>query len=164
MKRSFIETLLGAVVLLIAGMFIVFAYNSSTTRQSSGGGSQQLKASFTKVDGINIGTDVKISGIKVGRVSDLSLDKQSFLATVTIDIDRGLSLPKDSVITIASEGLLGGNYVGITPGGDEETLKNGDSFSFAQSPTSLTDMLSRFVFSAAQGKDSKNGDEKDKAN
>lgn len=148
MQRSLIETILGGVVLLIAGMFIIFAYNSSNTR-SSGGGGYTLSANFSKVDGVTVGTDVKVSGIKVGRVSALDLDPATFLAKLTIEIGDSIKLPKDSVIAISSDGLLGGNYVSITPGGDPDLLAAGDSFSYAQAPTSLTELLARFVFSAS---------------
>jgi phospholipid/cholesterol/gamma-HCH transport system substrate-binding protein len=150
MNKSLIETILGAVVLCIAGFFMLMAYNSSSIGSNNKG--YLLKASFDKVDGVSIGTDVKVSGIKIGTVTGMKLDPVSFLATISLAIDPEIKLPKDTVISIASEGLLGGNYVSMTVGGEEETLKAGDSFTFTQSPVSITDILGKFVFSAAESK------------
>jgi phospholipid/cholesterol/gamma-HCH transport system substrate-binding protein len=150
MNKSLIETILGAVVLTVAGFFMLMAYNSSSLGGHSNG--YILKASFDKVDGVSIGTDIKVSGIKIGTVTDMKLDTATFLATLTLSIDGAIKLPKDTVVSIASEGLLGGNYVSMIVGGDEETLKAGDSFTFTQSPISITDMLGKFVFSAAESK------------
>ncbi|MFN7901851.1 MAG: outer membrane lipid asymmetry maintenance protein MlaD [Holosporales bacterium] len=150
MSRSVFETILGAVVLLIAGVFVIFAYNSSTTHRGVKDG-YVLHAVFSKVGSVTVGTDVRIAGIKVGRVSNLSLDQRTFLARLSVTLDESIQLPRDSVITVASEGLLGGNFVAITPGGDPDTLKNGETFAFTEAPTNLSDLLARFVFSSASG-------------
>ena len=145
MKRSLIETLLGAVVLLLAGFFIFTAYQSSTIASKDG---YVLRATFDKIDGVGIGTDVKISGIKVGSITGLKLDPQTYLATVEMSINEAV---------VQSEGLLGGSYLSLVPGGSEEMLEPGAALAYTQSPTSLTDLIGRFVFSATgQGKDGKN--------
>jgi phospholipid/cholesterol/gamma-HCH transport system substrate-binding protein len=154
MKRSLIETLLGAVVLLLAGFFIFTAYQSSTIASKDG---YVLRATFDKIDGVGIGTDVKISGIKVGSITGLKLDPQTYLATVEMSINEAYRLPTDTVAVVQSEGLLGGSYLSLVPGGSEEMLEPGAALAYTQSPTSLTDLIGRFVFSATgQGKDGKN--------
>jgi phospholipid/cholesterol/gamma-HCH transport system substrate-binding protein len=154
MKRSLIETLLGAVVLLLAGFFIFTAYQSSTIASHDG---YVLRATFDKIDGVGIGTDVKISGIKVGSITALRLDPETYLATIEMTINDVYRLPTDTVAVVQSEGLLGGSYLSLVPGGSEEMLVPGAVITYTQSPTSLTDLIGRFVFSATgQGKDGKN--------
>lgn len=155
MKRSLIETLLGAVVLLLAGFFVFTAYQSSTIASHDG---YVLRATFDKIDGVGIGTDVKISGIKVGSITALRLDPGTYLATIEMTINDVYRLPTDTVAVVQSEGLLGGSYLSLVPGGSEEMLVPGAVITYTQSPTSLTDLIGRFVFSATgQGKDGKNG-------
>jgi phospholipid/cholesterol/gamma-HCH transport system substrate-binding protein len=155
MKRSMIETLLGAVVLLLAGFFVVTAYQSSTIASSDG---YMLRATFDKIDGVGVGTDVKISGIKVGSITSLHLDPETYLATIEIIINDVYRLPTDTVAVVQSEGLLGGSYLSLVPGGNEEMLAPGAAIQYTQAPTSLTDLIGRFVFSATgQGKSSATG-------
>jgi phospholipid/cholesterol/gamma-HCH transport system substrate-binding protein len=144
------------VVLTVAGFFMLLAYNSSSIGGHSKG--YILKASFDKVDGVSVGTDVKVSGIKIGTITDMKLDPTTFLATLSLSIDPKIKLPKDTVVSIASDGLLGGHYVSMAVGGAEEFLQAGDSFTYTQSPISITDMLGKFVFSATQNKGEKGGD------
>ncbi len=146
MNRSTLETLLGAVVLAIALYFGYYIYQSNSGVNS--GGEYQLIANFSKIDGVKPGTDVRLSGIKVGSVRDVKLDPDTYLASIHISIDDQYKVPKDSVISVASEGLLGGHYVALEPGGEEEYLADGDTFSYTQAPTSLTDLLGKFIFSA----------------
>jgi phospholipid/cholesterol/gamma-HCH transport system substrate-binding protein len=155
MKRSLIETLLGAVVLLLAGFFVITAWRSSSIATTDG---YVLKATFDKIDGVAIGTDVKISGIKVGSVTSLSLDPQSYLATVGMNISEAYRLPVDTVAAVQSEGLLGGTYLALIPGGDENMLKPGASVAYTQAAVSLTELLGKFVFSATQAGKDKGGD------
>jgi phospholipid/cholesterol/gamma-HCH transport system substrate-binding protein len=157
MNRSLIETVLGGVVLAIAALFVVFAYNTSTLKGSNGQG-YALKANFNKIDGISVGSDVRISGIKVGTVTNLALNPQTFQADMSINVKKDVLLPTDTVIKVESEGLLGGHFISLVPGGEEEVLKEGAIFAFAESPTSLSELLSRFVFSAAEKKNDKTSD------
>ncbi len=147
MNKNMIETLLGAVVLTVAAFFVVFAYNSSGLKTTNG---YVLKADFSRVDGVGLGTDVKISGVKVGSITGLNLNPTSYRATLTLAIDNAYKLPSDSQATIASEGLLGGSYVSLVPGADEIMLAEGDTIEFTTPATSLTDLLGKFVFSMGQ--------------
>ncbi|MBM3599740.1 MAG: outer membrane lipid asymmetry maintenance protein MlaD [Alphaproteobacteria bacterium] len=146
MRRNVIETVMGAVVLVVAGMFLFFAYSGSTVRTVGG---YELVARFERVDGIAVGSDVRISGIKVGTVTDNSLDPKSYLAIVKMSIKPTVQVPADTVAEIATEGLLGGRYLALVPGGDDQMLKPGGVIKFTQAPVDLTTLLGKFVFSAA---------------
>jgi len=97
MNRNAVETIMGAVVLVVAAVFLFFAY---TTTQVNATGGTEYTAQFDRVDGLRDGGDVKISGIKVGTIESQSLDPKTFLATVTVNIDPRIKLPEDSVAVI----------------------------------------------------------------
>lgn len=149
-KRNLFEAVMGAVVLLFALSFVVIAYKGG----AASGNAQQytLTAKFDRIDGLNVGSDVKISGIKVGSVLSSEIDPRTFLALVSFSIDERLKLPKDSSAEIIGESLLGGKYLAIIPGGDEEVLKAGEEVAFTQSSISLESLIGRFIFN--QGEDS----------
>jgi phospholipid/cholesterol/gamma-HCH transport system substrate-binding protein len=149
--RNMIETVMGAVVLVVAAMFLAFAYNHSSLRAVSG---YEVSARFDRVDGVSAGTDVRISGIKIGTVIDQRLDTERYLAVVRMSIDPKVKLPADTVAEVASEGLLGGRYLALIPGGDVEMIKPGGEIKFTQSPVDLIQMLGKFMFSGPdQSKD-----------
>ena len=138
------EIALGAEVLVVAGVFAGFAVNSTGTRLAAAPG-YELNASFLSAEGVRPGTEVRIGGVRVGSVSRMSLDPQSFRAQVAVRIDEGLSLPDDSTIQVASEGLLGGTYIDILPGGSPDDLEPGQMFQDTQSAISLVQLMLRFV-------------------
>lgn len=142
--RNMIETVMGAVVLLVAAMFLGFAYNHSSLRTVSG---YEVVARFDRVDGVSAGTDVRISGIKIGTVIEQRLDTERYLAVVRMSIDPKVKLPSDTVAEVASEGLLGGRYLALIPGGETEMIKPGGEIKFTQSPVDLVQMLGKFMFS-----------------
>jgi phospholipid/cholesterol/gamma-HCH transport system substrate-binding protein len=144
--RSMIETVMGAVILIVAAMFLVFAYRYSNLRAVSG---YEVSARFDRIDGISPGTDVRIGGIKVGTVLDQRLDSKSFLAVVRMSIDPSIKLPADTVAEVASEGLLGGRYMALIPGGADAVIQPGGEIKFTQSPVDLVQMLGKFMFSTA---------------
>lgn len=146
MKRNVIETVMGGVVLVVAGMFLFFAYSGSSMRTVGG---YELLARFERVDGIAVGSDVRISGIKVGTVTDNTLDLKSYVAVVRMNIKPNVLVPTDTVAEIASEGLLGGRYLSLVPGGDDQMLKPGAVIRFTQSPVDIATLLGKVVFSAA---------------
>lgn len=142
--RNMIETVMGAVVLVVAAMFLAFAYSHSSLRAVSG---YEVQARFDRVDGVSAGTDVRISGIKIGTVIDQRLDPDRYLAVVRMSIDPKIKLPADTVAEVASEGLLGGRYLALIPGGETEMIKPGGEIKFTQSPVDLVQMLGKFMFS-----------------
>ena len=149
MHRNIIETVMGGVVLIVAAVFLVFVYSSSNIRTSSG---YELSARFNRVDGVSPGTDVRMSGIKIGAVTDIELDRQSYLAVLRMAIDDDIQLPTDSTAKVQNDGLLGGSFLAIEPGADEEMLAAGGEIRFTQDPINIADLIGRFIFSAAEEK------------
>jgi phospholipid/cholesterol/gamma-HCH transport system substrate-binding protein len=142
MASSAAETVIGALVLGIAGGFLVYAGQSAgyaTDRDT-----YSLKASFRSAEGIAVGTDVRLAGIKVGAVTGLELDRASYQALATFAVEDGLEIPEDSDVKIASEGLLGGSFIEITPGASDFVLADGDEIVNTQSSVSLLNLLMRF--------------------
>lgn len=147
MQRSLIETLMGAVVLAVAALFLGFAYSSSDIGRGNG---YELYAEFTTVGGLKVGNDVRMSGIKIGSVLSQDLNPETFLARVTLSVDDNVKLPADTSAAIASESLLGGNYLDLVPGGAEELLKPGDRIEYTQDAVDLIQLLGKFMFSPGQ--------------
>jgi len=147
--RSLAEMATGAAILIIAGLFLAYAVLHSG-RGAVGGEGMLLRASFDRIDGLNTGADVRIAGVKVGTVTGSRIDPQTFAAVVTMRVDDSLKLPADSSAEITSEGLLGGKYVSLVPGGSDKILKDGDQITETQGSVSLESLLGRFIFSVTQ--------------
>ncbi len=143
MSRSIVETLMGALVLAVAIAFLVFAYTRSTVATVSG---YELTAKFSRLDGLNPGSDVRISGIKVGSVIAMTLDPTSFRAVARLSIDPVYKLPVDSSISVVSDGLLGGKYASIEPGGMDEVIPPGGEIQYTQDSILLEQLIGKFVF------------------
>ena len=144
MRRNIIETVLGAVVLLVAGFFLVFAYTSADLHKVKG---YLLTARFTSIGGLQNGADVRISGVKVGSVAGLTLDPATYLAVVHLSIDPAVKLPRDTVALVASESLLGGKYLSLEPGGDSDQLAPGARIEYTQSTPGFEQLLGQVIFS-----------------
>ncbi len=153
MKRSVVETVLGAVVILVAGFFLVFSYKTGNARKIVG---YDVIAEFAGVGGLAVGDDVMVSGVKVGSVSAVELDPKTYLAEVHMSIAPSVKLPVDTAALISSQSLLGGRYLQLEPGADEEMLKPGGKIQYTQAPQNLEELLGKFIFSMQQDK-SKNG-------
>jgi phospholipid/cholesterol/gamma-HCH transport system substrate-binding protein len=143
MKGNLFEALIGAVVLAVAAVFLVFAFSTTDVGAVDG---YEVTATFDRVDGVNAGADVRMSGIKIGTVTKLELDPQTFLARATLNIDSAVELPSDSSAEITTEGLLGGKYMAIVPGGAEDVIPDGGRIQFTQSSLSLEGLIGRFGF------------------
>lgn len=144
MANNAIETVMGAVVLAVAGGFLYFAYDSSSVKSVDG---YKIEADFTNITGIGLGSDVRIGGIKIGVIEKLKLDPKTYQAVAQMRINDDIILPKDSSASVQSAGLLGDKFVAIEPGGDEKNLGSGDKITFTQSSVSLEEMIGKFVFS-----------------
>lgn len=136
------EVLLGAVVMIAAVVFVVFALRTTGTALSQAPG-YPLHATFRSAEGVRMGTEVRLAGVKIGSVSALSLDPVTFRAQVTVNILPEIQLPTDSSIQVASEGLLGGTFIEILPGGDVENIAADGNFQDTQSAVSLIALLLR---------------------
>jgi phospholipid/cholesterol/gamma-HCH transport system substrate-binding protein len=104
-------------------------------------------AKFNRADGVNIGTDVRLSGIKVGTVQKLALDPKSYNAVLTLALENYVKLPDDSSVRITSEGLLGNQYLSIEPGSSMQTIKAGGEIENTQGSIDIIGLLGKAVFS-----------------
>ena len=140
------------IVLLVAIGFIVFAFRSAGL--SGGAGGYEIIADFDDASGLAPGTDVRMAVVKIGTVVSQRLDPETFFAEVVLSIDDSIELPSDTSARIVPEGLLGGNFVELEPGGDVETIAPGGEVEFTQGAINVVDLLGRFVFGAAESSDS----------
>lgn len=143
MSRSLVETLLGAAVIVVAALFIVFAYTRSSVATVDG---YLVSAKFTRVDGLLRGADVRVGGIKVGSVIEQTLDTNSFQAVVQMSIADHVKLPVDSSAAVVSDGLLGGKYIDIEPGGEDDVLKADSVITHTQSSFMIEQVVGKFIF------------------
>ncbi|MEE8204360.1 MAG: outer membrane lipid asymmetry maintenance protein MlaD [Alphaproteobacteria bacterium] len=145
MGKTLLETLIGALVLVVAIAFITMAYTRSDVKTVKG---YTVLAQFTAIDGLNVGDDVRISGIKVGSVTDQTLDYDYFRAIVHMSIDPAVELPEDTTAAVVSEGLLGGKYVALEPG-DDELITDSGEITLTQSSVNLESLLGKFIYSGS---------------
>jgi phospholipid/cholesterol/gamma-HCH transport system substrate-binding protein len=143
MQNNSFETLMGALVIFVAAGFLYFAY-TSTSIGSLGG--YDLKARFASADGIATGTDVRLHGIKIGRVSSLELDPKNYAAIVQISIRNDVQIPDDSSIKITSAGIMGSSYLAIQPGGSEKVLPAGGEITNTQGSIDLMGLIGRAIY------------------
>ena len=150
MGRNAIETVMGAVVLMMAGMFLYFAYTTAEIKTVQG---YNVSAAFYKIGGLNKGSDVRISGIKIGTVTEQNLDSETFDAVVRMSISSDIKLPLDTTAVIASEGILGGKYVRLEPGTQKSYLADGGIITKIKDFTSLEDQVGKIIFLATGSSD-----------
>lgn len=149
MSKNFVETLVGAIVILIAIGFLYSAYKTTDMNISTNQG-YVLNAKFDRADGINLGSEVRVGGIKIGKVIALELDEKTYQAIIKMVIKNEVTIPSDSSAEIIGNGLLGEKYVSIVPGIEEEKFANDDTITFTQSSVSLESLIGKFIFSSAE--------------
>jgi len=142
--KNIVETILGAIVLVVAIGFLFFAYKTTNLNADKG---YELTANFSQIDGLEIGSAVKVAGIKVGKILDLKIDPQTYSAIVVMDVRKDIKLPLDTAAVISSSGMLGGKFMSLEPGADEEFLEPGDKIEYTQSVPSLEKLLGQVIFS-----------------
>ena len=147
MGKTLIETILGAIVLIVAAMFVMFAYSSTNVRAVKG---YEVTAKFHTVSGLGSGSDVKIAGIKVGTVIEQRLDPNTFEAVLTLSLDSSVKLPRDTVARVSSEGLLGSNFIALDPGGDDKNIAPGGQITETQSPVDIVQLLGKVIFGGVE--------------
>ena len=148
MTRNFLETILGAVVLAVAIAFFYYAYQSSNGSSSG----YDLFAQFDRIDGLDNGADVRIGGIKVGSVTQQTLDPATYRRQGELHRSgqcRAAAL--DTSAAIMSDGLLGGKYLSLEPGGDIDMLEAGDEVTLTQSSIRLEDLIGQLIYSGGSG-------------
>ncbi len=148
MKRNVMETVLGAVVLIVAVVFLGFSYSSANIGDVNG---YQVTADFSGTGGLSIGDDVQISGVKIGSIAKIELKPEDYMARVTMDINDKVQLPDDTSAFISSESLLGGKYMELQPGASEDMLGAGGHIQYTQAPQNLEQLLGKFIFSMDKG-------------
>lgn len=142
------EVAAGAITVLVAAGFLAYATQVAGLT-NSGTDSYELTASFRSADGVGPGSEVRLAGVKIGSVTALELNRETFRADLRVSVVSDVILPEDSSIAISSEGLLGGNFVEIIPGGSPFNLAAGDEFTDTQGALSLLGLLAKFVSSSA---------------
>ena len=143
MSHNPTEIAVGGVVLAAAVGFAIYAGQAAGLAQASNG--YELTASFRSVEGITVGTDVRLAGVKIGTVTELELNPETFRADTTFSVKEGVEIPDDSAVVISAEGLLGGNFVEIMPGGSPFGLAPGEEIVDTQGSVSLVTLLLKFV-------------------
>jgi phospholipid/cholesterol/gamma-HCH transport system substrate-binding protein len=152
MGRTFIETIMGAVVLLVAAIFLVFAYSQANLGAVKG---YSVSADFANVGGLPNGGEVRINGIKVGTVTSQSIDTKNFDAVVRMSIMPDVRLPDDTVASVANDGLLGGKYVRLDPGSSSHTIPPDGTITHTKNYQSLEEMVGEIIFLATDTTPSK---------
>lgn len=147
-QRSLTETLAGAVVLAVAVGFLGYAV-VNTGRASVGG--YPLHARFDRIDGVNVGADVRIAGVKVGSITEATVDPKTFQADVSFTVQDAMHLPTDTSAEITTDGLLGGKYIALVPGGEDKTIPPGGRVTITQSSISLEQLVGKYIFGSTGG-------------
>jgi len=148
-RAGIFETIVGVVVLAVAALFLFYAYRASG--QDSERGAYRLDAVFGRVDGVSVGSEVRIAGVKVGSVSANSLDPQTYEARVQLAVSSGVAIPEDSIAKVVSDGLLGGAHVSIEPGASDVMLKSGEQITLTQGSVDLLGLAVQAFTSNAGG-------------
>lgn len=145
--RNIVETIVGALVLLVAGVFVFYAFAKSDRTGPDG---YEIVARFGRIDGLKRGADVTLSGVKVGTVTGFDLDGKTYQAVVHLTVSSRVTLPTDTNAKIVSESLLGGMVVVLEPGADKNRITPGGEISNTQDAIPLTELIAKFMFGTGQ--------------
>ena len=149
MKSNTFEAIVGAFVIILSLVFLFYGFSTMKLQNSD---NYNISALFNRIDGIKIGSDIRMSGIKIGTVANQELDNSSFEAKVLMSIDSKILIPDDSSAKITSDGLLGGNYISIEPGGSDIYLLNNEEIFFTQGSVDLIGLVCEALFSVEDEK------------
>jgi phospholipid/cholesterol/gamma-HCH transport system substrate-binding protein len=144
MKINILDAFLGFMVLLITGLFLFYVYITLDTKLFKSDGFR-LHARFENIDGIVTGSKVKLSGVNIGTVKSISLEPESYYAFITMNFDKEFNFPDDTEASVQLEGLLGGSYISILPGGSDVMLLNDQEILYTQGSTSLLNLMLKFA-------------------
>lgn len=149
MGRNIVETIVGALVLVVAGVFVFYAFAKSDRGGPAG---YEILARFDRIDGLKRGADVTLSGVKVGSVTGFDLDRKTYQAVVRMMVSSNVGLPLDTHAKIVSESLLGGMVVVLEPGGDTKMLPPGGEIDRTQGAVPLSELIAKFMFGSTGSK------------
>lgn len=149
MGRNVVETIVGALVLVVAGLFVFYAFSKSDRAGPAG---YEITARFGRIDGLKRGADVTLSGVKIGTVTSVDLDRKTYQAVVHMALTSSVQIPADTNAKIVSESLLGGMVIVLDPGGDKTMIKPGGEIANTQDAISFTELLAKFMFSGTGSK------------
>ena len=145
MKERVIETVVGFIVICVAIFSFMFFYKISDSREDGEG--YFLNAYFQNIEGVAEGNDVKLSGIKIGYIDNVTLENGTYFAVARLKIKKGIDIPSDSRAIVSTSGLLGGKYIRINPGSADDNLKENGKFKFTQSSINIEDLISKLMYS-----------------
>lgn len=151
MGKRGIETMVGLFVLLGMIGLVFLALQAANLGSVTMGDTYRVTARFDNIGGLKPRAPVRSAGVLVGRVAGISLDPETFQGVVTLDIDRRFNFPKDTAAKILTSGLLGDQYVGLEPGGDDLNLAAGDTIAQTQSAVVLENLIGQFLTGRAEG-------------
>ena len=143
MASSAAETVIGAAVLAVAGGFLVFAANTADV--AVGGQGYELKAEFRNIEGLDVGSDVRLGGVKIGTISGIELNPENYKSIVLLSMKEEVRIPLDSSARILDESLLGGTFIAIEPGADDFMLEDGSEIEYTQSKVNILDLVIKFA-------------------
>ncbi len=149
MGRNIVETIVGALVLLVAGVFVFYAFAKSDLTGPDG---YEVVARFGRIDGLKRGADVTLSGVKVGTVTGVSLDSKTYQAIVRMTVASNVNLPADTNAKIVSESLLGGTVVSLEPGSEKNLIRSNGEIQNTQDSIPLTELIAKFMFGGTGSK------------
>jgi len=149
MGRKGIETLVGLFVLLGLLAIVFLALKAANLATFRVGGTYAVTAKFDNIGGLKVRAPVKSAGVTIGRVAAIALDTSSYQGTVTMELEEGIAFPTDTSAKILTSGLLGDQYIGLEPGGEEQNLKPGDQIKMTQSAVVLENLIGQFLYSKA---------------
>ena len=144
MKVNFLDAFLGFVVLFVTCLFLLYIYITIDT-QLFRSANFQLHARFDSIDGIVVGSKVKLSGVNIGTIKSISLEPEDFYALITMNFDKQFNFPDDTEASVQLEGLLGGSYISILPGGSDVILLNNQEILYTQGSTSILNLMLKFA-------------------
>ena len=147
MRSNTFETFIGAIVIILAISFLFYSFSITDNNAE---GTYKIKATFNRIDGIQIGSDVRLSGIKIGSVAKSSLNQTTYEADLVLIIDNSIFIPDDSSAKITMDGLLGSNYISIEPGGSDVYLTDNDYLLYTQGSIDLIGLVGEALFSVEE--------------
>ncbi|MDE2116979.1 MAG: outer membrane lipid asymmetry maintenance protein MlaD [Betaproteobacteria bacterium] len=151
MERTTLDLWVGMFVVAGIGALVVLAMKVGNLSTYNVSDTYQLQAYFSNIGGLKPKASIKSAGVLVGRVTEINLDTERYEARVVMSIDKRYQFPRDTFANILTSGLLGEQYIGLSPGGDSEMLKGGEVIKKTQSAVVLEDLIGKFLYNKAEG-------------